>query len=133
LSRLDDYYLLLRRLLCWLLRSCWLLCLRWWRRRGLDLHFLLRCALERTGVHRALAHRLKRRHYVLRLIEVGLAERRRPGETLAHGRQHRGKLAQRFDAGIPRLRVDLGRQRFTGQAGILFHEAIGFHNLRWVG
>src|ERR1700688_3174852 len=51
-------------------------------------HLFLRCALLVARLLCAVAHCLNRIHHVLLLVDVSIAERRRPGEILVHVGEH---------------------------------------------
>src|SRR2546426_587882 len=64
-------------------------------------HLRLRRRLQVARRLRAPAHVLDGAHHFRLVIDVGVAERRRPREVLVHVGEHRRKRRQRFDARVP--------------------------------
>src|SRR6267378_4112083 len=91
--------------------------------------FFLRGRLEVARLLSALAHRLDGVEHVLLLVHVRVAQRRRPGEVLVHVSQHRGKLRDCLDAGIPGLLIDSLGKLLALQIGVLLHPTLRFHDL----
>ena len=79
-------------------------------RLPLGRHLLLLRGFQGAGVFRALAHNLDGVHNLLRVIVIGVPQRRRPREIFIHIGQHRRKFRERLDARIPGLFVYFGGQ-----------------------
>ena len=82
-------------------------------RRALRRHGLLRRALKIAGLLGALAHHLDGVRYILLLVVISIAERRRPGQIFVHISQDGRKGGERLDAGIPGLLVHSLSQSVT--------------------
>ena len=75
------------------------------------------------------AHRLNRILHVTGLIEISIAELRSPGRVLSHVVENGRKFNERFDGGIPRLRIGARGALGRRQIHILNQPGVGSPDL----
>src|SRR5882757_3940649 len=91
-------------------------------------HILLRRGLQVSCLLRALTHYLNCIEDFLRLVYIGLSQRRGPGEVLVQHRKHRRKLRDGLHTGIPGLRIRRSGQFRSLETRVLLQPPICFHH-----
>src|SRR6266404_4566573 len=99
---------------------------------SLRCYVLLFIAAQMSGVLSVSAHLLNSIGHVLRVVGVGLAQRRTPRQILVHVLEHGRKLRQRLYARIPILFVYFFGQVFAFEVRMPLHPPIRLNDLRWI-
>src|SRR5882762_686783 len=93
---------------------------------------LLFIAIQVASLLSVLTHLLNSIGHVLRVVGVGLAQRRTPRQILVHVLEHGRKLRQRLYARIPILFVYFFGQVFAFEVRMPLHPPIRLNDLRWI-
>src|SRR5712672_2383732 len=99
---------------------------------SLRCYLLLFIATQMSGVLSVSAHLLNSIGHVLRVVCVGLAQRRTPRQILVHVLEHGRKLRERLYARIPILFIDFFGEIFALEVRMPLHPAIRLDDLRWI-
>lgn len=95
----------------------------------IDVHRQLRRAVQLSSGLRLLAHRLHCIHYVLRLVEISIAQIRGPLNVLVHLCQNRRKRRQRLYARVPAVGICRGSNLICRSIALRLPPLISFRHL----